>query len=293
MNENAFTFSPFFDKESIMRKVTAAWVTAMIFLACGAASAQQGVMKPSAAMSADRTELLTATGIFGNFSTYRIRPDYYALPLSERRQAAAEVAAVVNKHKDSIIVDGYLTRGFEEQSDYFLRVHSRDMAATQAFLVDFRTTRFGRHSDVTENLIGITRELNYISKNKSPDLNKSLNSVTYSADPARYAFIIPVKKNAQWWNLSDEQRLKEIETHTRPTLGNLVNVRRKLYHSTGLDDTDFITYFETADLAAFNELMLALAKVPENLYHVRWGDPTVMGTIQTLEDVVNTLSAGK
>jgi chlorite dismutase len=36
--------------------------------------------------------------------------------------------------------------------------------------------------------------------------------------------------------------------------------------------------------------MLALAKVPENKYHVRWGSPTVMGTIQTFENVVKTLS---
>jgi chlorite dismutase len=109
-------------------------------------------------------------------------------------------------------------------------------------------------------------------------------------DAPRYAFMIPVKKNAEWWNLTDEQRLKEMETHTLPTLSNLVNVKRKLYHSTGLDDTDFITYFETADLGAFNNLMLALAKVPENKHHVRWGSPTVMGTIQTFENVVKMLS---
>ena len=189
-----------------------------------------------------------------------------------------------------MIVDAYLTRGFEANSDYLLRVHAYDMAATQAFLVDFRATRFGIYAEVTETLVGMTKPLNYITKDKSADLNAGLTSATYSGEAPRYAFMIPVKKNAEWWNLTDAQRLKEIETHTLPTLGNLVNVKRKLYHSTGLDDTDFITYFETADLAAFNNLMLALAKVPENKYHVRWGAPTVMGTIQTVENVVKTLS---
>lgn len=278
-----------------MIKMTAAALSVGLLLAGGNTLAQQGAMEKKMEMAApvDRAKILVAPGVSGNFSTYKVRPEYYRLSAAERKGAAAEVLAVVDKHKDKVIVDAYLTRGFEAQSDYFLRIHSYDMAATQAFLVDFRATRFGMHSDVTENLVGITKGLNYITKDKSPSLNAGLTGSTYTGDAPRYAFMIPVKKNADWWNLSDEQRLKEIETHTLPTLVNLVNVKRKLYHSTGLDDTDFITYFETNDLGAFNNLLLALAKVPENKYHVRWGSPTVMGTIQTFENVVKALSMGK
>lgn len=275
-----------------MSKIATAVVS--VFLAASAASAlgQQAAMDAKMPMPApvDRAKILVAPGVYGNFSTYRVRPEYYRMALAERKGAAAEVLAVVDKHKDKVIVDAYLTRGFEAQSDLFLRVHSYDMAATQAFLVDFRATRFGMSLEVTENLVGVTKALNYITKDKSPDLNAGLTGATYSGEAPRYALMVPVKKNAEWWNLSDAQRLKEIETHTLPTLVNLVNVKRKLYHSTGIDDTDFITYFETADLVAFNNLMLALAKVPENKYHVRWGSPTVLGTIQSFENVVKVLS---
>lgn len=276
-----------------MRKSTGILLSIMALLAAGGAQAQQAAMemKPAMAMP-DMTKILTAPGVFGNFSTYKVRPDYYKMSMAERKGAAAEVVAVVDKYKDTVKAEAYLTRGFESQSDFFLRVHSYDMAATQAFLLDFRATRFGMYADVTENLVGMTKALNYITKDKSPSLNAGLTGATYTDAAPRYAFIIPVKKNADWWNLSDAQRLKEMETHTLPTLANLVNVKRKLYHSTGLDDTDFITYFETADLGAFNSLMLALAKVPENKYHVRWGSPTVMGTIQSFETVVNKLSMG-
>ncbi len=204
--------------------------------------------KPAMNAPIDRAKILSAPGVFAAFSTYKIRPDYFKVALAERKGAADEVMAVLEKHKEKVIADAYLTRGFEAQSDYFLRVHGYDMAAVQNFLVDFRATRFGMYSDVTESLVGLTKALNYISKEKSPDLNAGLTATTYSGDAPRYAFMVPVKKNADWWNLTDAQRLKEIETHTLPTLINLVNVKRKLYHSTGLDDTDFITYFETADL---------------------------------------------
>lgn len=277
-----------------MRKSTGLLLTFMALLSVGSSQAQQANMdaKPPMAMP-DMTKILTAPGVFGNFSTYKVRPDYYKLSMAERKGAAAEVVAVVEKYKDKVKAEAYLTRGFEAQSDFFLRIHSYDMAATQAFLVDFRATRFGMNAEVTENLVGMTKALNYITKDKSPNLNAGLIGATYSDATPRYAFVIPVKKNADWWNLTDEQRLKEMETHTLPTLANLVNVKRKLYHSTGLDDTDFITYFETADLGAFNNLMLALAKVPENKYHVRWGSPTVLGTIQSFDSVVNTLSMGR
>ena len=277
-----------------MRKSTGLLLTFMALLSVGSSQAQQANMdaKPPMAMP-DMTKILTAPGVFGNFSTYKVRPDYYKLSMAERNGAAAEVVAVVEKYKDKVKAEAYLTRGFEAQSDFFLRIHSYDMAATQAFLVDFRATRFGMNAEVTENLVGMMKALNYITKDKSPNINAGLTGATYSDATPRYAFVIPVKKNADWWNLTDEQRLKEMETHTLPTLANLVNVKRKLYHSTGLDDTDFITYFETADLDAFNNLMLALAKVPENKYHVRWGSPTVLGTIQSFDSVVNTLSMGR
>ncbi|MFO1330091.1 MAG: chlorite dismutase family protein [Rubrivivax sp.] len=265
-----------------------------ILAACALAAAgtvvAQAPQKPAPAI--ERAKILGAPGVYGIFATFKLRPDYYRLSNAERRGAADEVMSVVERHKDKAIVDMYLTRGFEAASDYFIRVHAYDMAAAQALVVDLRATRFGMHSDVTENLVGVTKALNYITPDKSGDLNKGLTATGYSGPEPRYAVMIPVKKSADWWNLPDTQRLKEIETHTLPTLQYLVNVKRKLYHSTGLDDTDFITYFETADLVAFNNLLIALARVPENKYHVRWGNPTVLGTIHTVETVVKTLSAG-
>jgi chlorite dismutase len=203
---------------------------------------------------------------------------------------AAEVMAVVDKHKDKVIVDAYLARGLSSKDDFFMRVHGTDLAAVQKFMVDFRATRFGTFCEVTENLVGITKALNYITPDKSKDLNTGLSSASYTGDAPRYAIVVPIKKSADWWNLTPEQRLKEIETHTHPTLQYLVNVKRKLYHSTGIADTDFITYFETNDLGAFNNLMISLASVPENKYHTRWGSPTLLGTIQPVEGVVNALT---
>ncbi len=245
---------------------------------------------PQQAAAANRTKLLTSPGVFGVFAMYKISPDYYRLSAAERRGAAAEVTATIARHAERVIVDAYLTRGLSGASDYFLRVHSDDLSAAQAFLVDFRATRIGQHSVVTENLFGVTKALNYITKQKSPELNAALGASPYAGDPPRYAIVIPTKKSAEWWNLSTEQRLKEMETHTQPTLAYLPLVKRKLYHASGLADADFVTYFETNDLTAFNELIIALLSVPENKYNLRLGNPTTVGTIRSVEDVVKALS---
>lgn len=238
----------------------------------------------------ERGKILTQPGVFGVFTMFKLRPDWSRVPVAERMKAAAEVKQLIEKHKNNVLVDLYLTRGLETGSDFFLRVHAYDLAKAQTFMNKFRSTQIGRNADVSETLVGLTKPLNYITKDGSPGLNAGLSSASYTGPAPRYTLVIPVKKSAEWWNIPVDQRLHELEAHTAPTLAYLVNVKRKLYHSTGIDDTDFITYFETNDLAAFNNLMISLASVPENKYHVRWGSPTVLGTIHSAEDVIKALA---
>ena len=82
----------------------------------------------------------------------------------------------------------------------------------------------------------------------------------------------------------------EIRLHVEPTLKYLPTVKRKLYHASGLGDYDFVTYFETNNLTAFNELIIDLLSVPENRYNVRLGRPTILGTIQPLDEMLRALA---
>lgn len=261
-------------------------IGASLSMAALPAAAQQATQP----MAIERATILSKPGVFGVFTMFKLRPDWNKVPAAERNGAADEVKKLIEKHKDNVLVDLYLTRGLETNSDFFFRINAYDLAKAQTFMREFRSTVIGKNADIFETLVGVTKPLNYISKDKSPALNAGLSSATYSGPEPRYVIVIPVKKNAEWWNMSPEERLKEMEVHTTPTLAYLGNVKRKLYHSTGLDDTDFITYFETDDLTAFNNLMLSLAQVKENKFHVRWGNPTTLGTIHSPEDVVKALA---
>ncbi len=248
------------------------------------------VLSADALAGIDRSMILKQSGVFGIVATFKLDAGWNQMTSADRRGAPGEVIKLVDKYRDDVLVDAYLTRGLSAGSDYFLRLNCYDLARGQAFMVDFRRTLVGRHSEVTETLIGVTKPLNYVTPDKSPKLNKELKSATYQGGAPRYVIVIPVKKNAAWWNMTAKQRLAMAEGHTIPTLKHLVDVKRKLYHSTGLGDLDFITYFETNDPNAFNDLVISLMSVPENLYHTRYGNPIIIGTIHSVEDVFGTLA---
>jgi chlorite dismutase len=243
---------------------------------------------PASAQKVEREKILKDPKVFCLFVTLKVRPEYASLPSQSRGGAIGEVQSVVMKHKENVLADFYLTRGLDANSDILIRAHAYDLAAAQNFIIDIRATTLGRYCDVRETFIGMTSTLIYANRN--PPLMDSLKATPYSDDPPRYAIMIPIKKSADWWSLPQEERQKLIEEHTVRTLSFLVNVKRKLYHSTGLDDVDFMTFFEVNDLSAFHEMSKVLMSVGENHYHVQWGNPIVVGRIDTLENVLKALA---
>ena len=81
-----------------------------------------------------------------------------------------------------------------------------------------------------------------------------------------------------------------MQEHTAAALPYHKTVKRKLYHSSGLDDLDFITYFETSKLEDFHSLILSMEKVKEYQYTRRFGHPTLLGTVTTVDEIIEILA---
>lgn len=135
----------------------------------------------------------------------------------------------------------------------------------------------------------MTKGLDYAPQ--FPHLLEQLKEGAYRGNPPRYAIVIPTRKTAEWWNLSQEVRTGLMAEHTQATLEYLTSVKRKLYHTTGLTDMDFVTYFETNDLVAFNNLVLALRQVEEDRFNERLGEPTIIGTRGSVDDILAHLAS--
>lgn len=168
-----------------------------------------------------------------------------------------------------------------------LRLHSSGLQSNQQFLTQLLNTGFGRHMELEYTISGVTKSLNYAPE--FPELLEKLKAAKYEGEPPVYAIMIPIRKNAEWWNLPKEERVAMMKEHTLPTLDYLKTIKRKLYHSTGLSDADFLTIFETNNLVEFNDLVIALRKVQEDLFNVQLGEPTIIGTRKSLAEIIDLL----
>lgn len=152
-------------------------------------------------------------------------------------------------------------------------------------LTDVLATSFGAYLTSATVLNGLSKKANYVPG--FPDQMKADLKAPSESGP--YATVIPIRKDADWWALPQDQRLAMMQEHTEAALPYHKTVKRKLYHSTGLDDVDFITYFETAKPEDLHNLILALSKVKEARHNKRFGHPTLLGTIKTVDQLVETL----
>ena len=124
-------------------------------------------------------------------------------------------------------------------------------------------------SGVKWALRGITSNERYVVREEKEKLVAKQPGV--GRPEAVCAALIPIRKNAAWWNLSQDERRKVFEEqshHVHIGLQYLPAVARRLHHCRDLGENepfDFLTWFEYApgDEAAFNKLVTELRVSPE------------------------------
>ena len=256
------------------------WLGSVLFLAA--------FMLVDGVCAAERDKLLSDAGVSATFATFRIDPDWWKLDKNAQAAAAAAMKDVVQKHNETIAIDVYLMRGLSEHADLLFRLHAADMIQNQNFLVDLMATPLGKHLMNVSTFNGLTKKLNYVPA-FSDEIKSALKTPAESGAKL-YAIVIPIRKDATWWMLDQEARNRMMREHTEASLPYLKTVKRKLYHSSGLDDFDFITYFETSNVADFHNLVLNLERIKENQHNRRFGNPTLLGTIRPLDEILEILT---
>jgi chlorite dismutase len=238
--------------------------------------------------AADREKLLGDPGVYGTFAAYELNDDWTKRDGATRIALLSVLKGVVEQHREQIAIDLYLLRGLSDHADILFRVHANELRDIQKFLLDLQTSAFGKHLKVAGIMHGLTKKANYVPG--FPDEMKADLKTASEPGPKPYAVVIPIRKSADWWALDQEQRAAMMKEHTEAALPYHKTVKRKLYHSTGLDDLDFITYFETSKLEDFHGLILSLEKVKEFQYTRRFGHPTWLGTTKGLDEIIEILA---
>lgn len=127
-------------------------------------------------------------------------------------------------------------------------------------------------SNVAWTLRGIVSNERYVERSEKNALLAKQEGLGRSASTC--AALIPIRKNAAWWALSQDERRAIFEAQSRHIeigLRYLPAIARRLHHCRDLaanEPFDFLTWFEyaPADAGAFEELVLALRASPEWRY---------------------------
>ena len=238
--------------------------------------------------AADRDKLLSEPGVYGTFASYSLDEGWGKQDQAVRITQLTILKGVVEQHREKLAIDVYLLRGLSDHADLLFRIHATELRDTQQFLLELQGSLFGKHLMTTAIMHGLTKKANYVPG--MPDNLKAELKTPSEPGPKPYAIVIPIRKSADWWGLDQEKRAAMMQEHTEASAPYIKTVKRKLYHSTGLDDLDFITYFETSKLEDFHSLILALEKVKEFPYNRRFGHPTLLGTVRTLDEIIEVLA---
>lgn len=258
-----------------------AGVVALIWMVLGA------WVLPSHA-AADREKLLSEPGVYGTFAAFTLDNEWAKEDQATRIAHVTVLRGVVEQHREKVAIDLYLMRGLSDHADLMFRVHAAELRDTQKFLMDLQSSLFGKHLKTAGIMNGLTKKANYVPG--FPDQMKADLKTASEPGAKPYAIVIPIRKSADWWALDQDKRAAMMKEHTEAALPYHKTVKRKLYHSTGLDDLDFITYFETSKLEDFHSLILSLEKVKEFQYTRRFGHPTLIGTATSLDELMEALA---
>jgi chlorite dismutase len=125
-------------------------------------------------------------------------------------------------------------------------------------------------SPTSWRLAGFASHLRYTERAEKTQLDAVRAEI--GRPEATFAALIPIKKSAAWWELTQEERRQIFEDrshHIADSLKYLPAIARQLYHSRDLGEPfDFLTWFEYAPAHAeeFEELVAMLRATEEWKY---------------------------
>src|SRR5262250_3443627 len=119
-------------------------------------------------------------------------------------------------------------------------------------------------------LSGVISNIRYVERPEQQEL--TLKQAPLGRPEATMAALIPIRKTAAWWNLTQEERRNIFEKkshHIAEGVKYLPSIARQLYHGRDIGEPfDFLTWFEYAPeySEAFEELVRRLRSTAEWRY---------------------------
>ncbi len=198
---------------------------------------------------------------FIQYVTFQVDAAWRRLPQAEREHGRGEFAQEL-ECAEGVRTFAYSTVGMKADADLFLWRMSDTPDRIQESQSRLLMTGLGRYASVSHSFIGLVGQSVYVRRRDTQE------QAIFELDRQRYLIVYPFSKTVEWYLMSKEARQGMMNEHIR--IGHeYPTVRQLLVYSTGLDDQEFVVSYETEDLAAFQELVIALRDTEARRYTSR------------------------
>lgn len=231
---------------------------------------------PGAALADPTAE----SGQFVQYLFLNVEPQWRRLGRAERDEGRAEFASTLRAASD-VTAYAYSTLGLKVGSELMLWWKSASPEPVQRLTSALLQTGLGRHCGISQSLWGFTRPSLYTKKRTVQE--QAIDEPTR----LKYLVVYPFVKTIDWYLMSREARQGMMNEHMR--VGHeFDDVRQVLLYTTGLDDQEFIVAYETDDLAAFQDLVVALRETEARRFTMS-DQPILTAIHRPLEDALRLL----
>lgn len=218
---------------------------------------------------------------FVQVQAFRLDPAWRRLADEERERDLAEFARVAESVRREVFMESYSLISLRPDADLVLMRLASSLMQLEETGAQLLGAGVGRWMTVGRSFIGLTRPSRYVRKPGAQE------QAIISGARAAYLIVYPFTKTHDWYRLSREARQGMMNEHIR--VGHeFPQVRQLLAYSTGLDDQEFIVAYETDDLAAFQDLVVALRETEARRFTLS-DQPILTAIHRPLEDALRLL----
>ena len=202
---------------------------------------------------------------FVTFTFYKARPEWRQLGAREKAEARHEFVEAVGRYRRDLLIHTYSIVGLRSNVDFMIWRIGYELDPFQQMSGELNATVLGRHLDVTQSFLSMTKRSMYIDKDNPEHVEDRLHIVP---GRSQYLFVYPFVKTRDWYMLPVEQRQELMDEHIR--VGSKYrSVKLHTTYSFGLDDQEFVVAFETDHPADFLDLVQELRETRASKYTLR------------------------
>ena len=214
---------------------------------------------------AEQTDKAKLPRQFVTFTFYKGRPDWRALDAAAKLDAKREFVEVFDSYRRNLLMHTYSIVGLRSNVDFMIWRIGYTLDPFQEMSARLNATALGRHLDVTQSFLSMTKRSMYIDKDNPEHVEDRLHIIP---GQSKYLFVYPFVKTREWYALPVEQRQEMMDEHIR--VGTKYrSVKLHTTYSFGLDDQEFVVAFETDHPTDFLDLVMELRESKASRYTLR------------------------